>query len=323
MRVLVTGGMGFIGSNLVKRLHLEGHTVDIVDDMSNGHEEFLEDYNLRESWPGLNYVKEDRDFIRFFKSDFSGDILNTVVSGIYDVIFHLAAVPRVSFSVEYPAETTDANLNKTVKLFDAARLSNTRVVFSSSSSVYGGAEILPTPEDHQKNPKSPYAWQKSACEDAAKLFGQLYDSSDIVCLRYFNVFGPNQYGDSPYSTAVSAWCHAAKNNLECRSDGDGTQSRDMCYVDNVVDANMLAAFSDRKFKGDCYNIACNDYATNADILTYFINNFGVKVRTAPWRPGDVMHTRADVSKAQEELGYKSKVRFWEGLERTVKWWGLK
>ena len=323
MRVLVTGGMGFIGSNLVKRLCNDGHTVDIVDDMSNGHEEFLEDYELRESFPGLRYVKEERKFIRFFKSDFAGGILNTATCGIYDVIFHLAAVPRVSFSVEYPAETTEANLNKTIKLFDAARLGKTRVVFSSSSSVYGVADILPTHEDHQKNPKSPYAWQKSACEDAAKLFSHLYDNSDIVCLRYFNVFGPNQYGDSPYSTAVSAWCHAAKNNLECRSDGDGTQSRDMCYVDNVVDANMLAAFSNRKFKGDCYNIACNDYTTNGDILTYFIDNFGVKVRNAPWRPGDIMHTRADVSKAKEELGYEPKVRFWEGLERTVKWWGLK
>jgi len=323
MRILVTGGLGFIGSNLVKRLHLEGHTVDIVDDMSNGHKEFLEDYELRESWPGLNYVKEDREFIRFFRSDFAGDILNTVTSGIYDVVFHLAAVPRVSFSVEYPAETTEANLNKTVKLFDAARLSSTRVVFSSSSSVYGGADTMPTPEDHRKDPKSPYAWQKSACEDVAKLFGSLYEDSDIVCLRYFNVFGPNQYGDSPYSTAVSAWCHASKNSLECRSDGDGTQSRDMCYVDNVVDANVLAALSDRKFAGDCYNIACNDSTTNADILTYFINNFSVKVKNAPWRPGDVMHTRADISKAKEELGYEPKVRFWEGLERTVKWWGLK
>jgi nucleoside-diphosphate-sugar epimerase len=323
MRILVTGGLGFIGSNLVKRLHLEGHTVDIVDDMSNGHKEFLEDYDLRESWPGLNYVKEDREFIRFFRSDFAGDILNTVTSGIYDVVFHLAAVPRVSFSVEYPAETTEANLNKTVKLFDAARLSSTRVVFSSSSSVYGGADTMPTPEDHRKDPKSPYAWQKSACEDVAKLFGRLYEDSDIVCLRYFNVFGPNQYGDSPYSTAVSAWCHASKNSLECRSDGDGTQSRDMCYVDNVVDANILAALSDRKFAGDCYNIACNDSTTNADILTYFIDNFSVKVKNAPWRPGDVMHTRADISKAKDELGYEPKVRFWEGLERTVKWWGLK
>lgn len=323
MRVLVTGGMGFIGSNLVKRLHQKDYVIDIVDDMSNGHENLLSDLDIRESLPGLVYEKEERSFIRFFKDDFAGHILNSVASGLYDVVFHLAAVPRISFSVEYPAETTDANLNKTVKLFDAARLSSTRVVFSSSSSVYGGADVMPTPEVHTKDPKSPYAWQKSACEDIAKLFCNLYDDSDIVCLRYFNVFGPNQYGDSPYSTAVSAWCYAAKNNKECRSDGDGTQSRDMCYVDNVVDANILAALSNRKFRGNCYNIACDDSTTNADILTYFINSFGVKVRNAPWRPGDVMHTRADISKAKKDLGYEPKVRFWEGLERTVKWWGLK
>ena len=154
MRALVTGGMGFIGSNLVKRLHGEGHVVDIVDDMSNGHEEFLKELEVRESMPGLKYEKEERSFVRFFREDFAGHILNTVVDGVYDVIFHLAAVPRVSFSVEYPAETTDANLNKTVMLFDAARLSGTRVVFSSSSSVYGGADIRPTPEEHRKDPKS-------------------------------------------------------------------------------------------------------------------------------------------------------------------------
>ena len=324
MRVLVTGGFGFIGSNLVKKLHLEGHTVDIVDDMSNGHKEFLEKYKIRESLPGMIVDEEERDFIRFFNSDFASDsILGGIARRVYNVVFHLAAIPRVSYSVEHPAETTSANLDNTVKLFDAARYGKTRVVFSSSSSVYGGAEVMPTPESHRKDPKSPYAWQKSACEDAAKLFCNLYEESDIVCLRYFNVFGPNQYGDSPYSTAVSAWCHATKNNLVCRSDGDGTQSRDMCYVDNVVEANMLAGFKDKKFKGECYNIACNDSVTNGDILTYFINSFSAKVRTAPWRPGDVMHTRADISKAKKDLGYEPKVRFWDGLERTVKWWGLK
>ena len=323
MRVLVTGGMGFIGSNLVKRLHSEGHTIDIVDDLSSGYEIQLENYEIRESFPGLSYTNEERNFIRFFKDDFAGPILNSVAMGVYDIIFHLAAVPRVSFSVDNPAETTEVNLNNTVKLFDAARLGKTKVVFSSSSSVYGGADIRPTPESHSKNPKSPYAWQKSACEDIAKLFCNLYEESDIVCLRYFNVFGPGQYGDSPYSTAVSAWCHATKHGLECRSDGDGTQSRDMCYIDNVVDANMLAGFKDHNFKGECFNIACNDSVTNGDILTYFINNFGSKVRSAPWRPGDVMHSRADIDKARKELGYEPKVRFWEGLEKTVKWWGLK
>lgn len=322
MNVLVTGGMGFIGSNLVKKLVELNCVIDIVDNMSNGHEEFLKDYEIRESIAGLNYEKETRSFIRFFRDDFSGDILNNVALGLYDVIFHLAAAPRVSFSVKYPAETTEVNLNSTIKLFDAARLGKTRVVFSSSSSVYGDTLVRPTPEETTKSPNSPYAWQKSACEDAAKLFCKLYDESDIVCLRYFNVFGPNQFGDSPYSTAVAAWCHAVKNNLSCRSDGDGTQSRDMCYVDNVVDANILAAFKKRKFTGQCYNIACDKSTTNGEILTYFINNLNAKVINAPWRPGDVMHTRADIEKSKKELGYEPKVDFWEGLKRTIQWWEL-
>ena len=323
MRVLVTGGMGFIGSNLVKRLFKEGHVVDVVDDMSSGHESLLDGYEVRESFPGLLYKETQRDFIRLYKDDFAGAILNSIALSLYDVVFHCAAVPRVSFSVENPAETTEVNLNKTIKLFDAAKIGKTRVVFSSSSAVYGESESLPTKESSNKNPNSPYAWQKLACEDAAKLFCSLYEDSDIVCLRYFNVFGPGQYGDSPYSTAVAAWCHAVQQGIECRSDGDGTQSRDMCYVDNVVDANVLVAFRKERFTGNCYNIACNYSVTNGDVLTYFINNFGAKIKNAPWRPGDIMHTRADVSKAKIELGYEPKVGFWEGLERTVKWWGLK
>jgi nucleoside-diphosphate-sugar epimerase len=197
-------------------------------------------------------------------------------------------------------------------------------VWASSSSVYGGADTLPTHESSPKNPKSPYAWQKCAVEDAAAMFYELYDL-DIVCLRYFNVFGPGQYGDSPYSTAVSAWCNNTKFMKPLRSDGDGSQSRDMCYVDNVVDANILAAESERHggFKGRCYNIACGDRTTNKEILDHFKERFShVNVRDAPWRAGDVMHTKADITRAKDELGYEPKVRFWEGLARTLDWWDL-
>tara|TARA_A100001011_G_scaffold388414_2_gene467970 strand:+ start:403 stop:1383 length:981 start_codon:yes stop_codon:yes gene_type:complete len=326
LKVLVTGGFGFIGSNLVKKLYEEDYTIDIVDDLSSGNFDSLKEYKIRKSMAQImhNLDETGRDFIRFFHCDFAfSGILEKVASGNYDCIFHLAAIPRVSFSVENPAETTEVNLMNTVKLFDAARIGKTRVIFSSSSSVYGGAEIMPTPESAIKKPKSPYAWQKSGCENIAKVYGSLYDDSDIVSLRYFNVFGPGQYGDSPYSTAVSAWCHATKNGLSCRSDGDGTQSRDMCYVDNVVDANILASKVKEKWRGQCFNIACSDSVTNGEILTYFIDNFGSKVHTAPWRQGDVMHTCADITRAQEAFGYVPKVRFWEGLEKTVKWWGLK
>ena len=198
-----------------------------------------------------------------------------------------------------------------------------KIVWASSSSVYGGADVLPTPETALKNPKSPYAWQKSAIEDFAKICWDLYDL-DVVCLRYFNVFGPGQYGDSPYSTAVSAWCHAIKHGLECRSDGDGEQSRDMCYIDNVVHANIKAAEFDKPSKGECYNVACGDRVSNNDILEYLKDRFNnqVRVRNAPERAGDVKHTQADISKIKTDLGYTVQKRFWEGLKETIKWWEI-
>lgn len=323
MRVLVTGGMGFIGSHLVKKLHILNHTIDIVDNLYSGREDRLSQLEIRDSFPGLIYKKEERNFIRFFKDDFAGSVLDIVASGIYDVIYHLAAMPQVSFSIDNPAETSENNLNKTIKLFDAARIGSTRVVFSSSCAVYGNTTDLPVRESVVKSPISPYAWQKSACEDVANLFCRLYKESDIVCLRYFNVYGPEQYGDSPYASAVSAWCHAIKNNSICRSDGDGTQSRDMCYVDDVVTANILASEKSKRHNGECYNIASGKTVTNNEILEYFTDNFKIKIRKAPRREGDIMHMHAEISKSKEGLGYEPKVEFWEGLEKTFKWWGLK
>lgn len=334
-RALVTGGCGFIGSNLTKELIKQGWQVDVVDDMSNGHLELLDGVNIRvipnasfigaylKSYEDKNKVRP-QDEVLVIQDDFSSDgMLLRVLSRIYDVVFHAAAVPRVSYSVEHPYETTDTNIGKTIRLFEVCKDAVRRIVFSSSSSVYGGADVMPTPENTEKDPKSPYAWQKSAIEDYAKIAWQLY-KQDIVCLRYFNVFGPGQYGDSPYSTAVSAWCHAIKNGLECRSDGDGEQSRDMCYIDNVVSANVLAANRLEAFKGDYFNVACGDRVSNNEILNHLKNTFGekVKIKHAPERPGDVKHTQADISKIKTAIGYDVKVRFWEGLENTIAWWGL-
>ena len=188
--------------------------------------------------------------------------------------------------------------------------------------MYGGADLLPTPNDYVKNPKSPYAWQKSCIEDLLAMFCCLYDF-DAISLRYFNVFGPGQFGGSAYSTAISAWCHAIKNNTLLRKDGTGEQSRDMCYVDNVVTANILAANAKDEFGGECYNVACGDTTSNNDILDHLKGRFGeLSILQAPFRKGDVMHTQADISKTQQDLGYEPKVRFWDGFELTLKWWGL-
>ena len=302
-RVLVTGGAGFIGSNLSKALLDRGVAVDIVDNMSNGHVEFVP--------AGSNLIVED--FASYL-------ILDRIRAKTYDVVFHLAAIPRVSYSVEHPLETHETNVNSTLKLMDACRGNIKRMVFASSSSVYGGADELPTPTTAPKSPKSPYAIQKSIIEDYLKLYHHLY-GLDSVCLRFFNVFGPHQLGDSPYSTAVSAWLTAIHSGKSMRSDGDGSQSRDMCYVDNVVDACIRGGEAEEELGAIRLNVACGDRTTNKSILEFLLSKYpSAKYHDAPWRSGDVMHTQADVSKTKETLGYVPLVRFWEGLERTMKWY---
>ena len=328
-RVLVTGGAGFIGSNLAKKLVANGHTVDVVDNMSNGSLENLEGLNFKTFIGDLVNIYENQveqrptDQVWVIENDFASDaVLARIQQKMYDVVFHQAAVPRVSYSVENPVETTEENLMKSVRLLTACLGNVRRVVAASSSSVYGGADIMPTPELTPKNPKSPYALQKSCLEDFAVLFSGLYDL-DVVLLRYFNVFGPGQLGDSPYSTAVSAWCNSIADNRPLRSDGDGSQSRDMCYVDNVVDANVLAAFAEKRFSGESYNVCCGERTTNRQILEFLRDRYpGVTIVDAPWRAGDVMHTLGDYSAAQRDFGYVPKVTFWDGLEKTLKWWKL-
>jgi nucleoside-diphosphate-sugar epimerase len=328
-RVLVTGGAGFIGSNLVRRLVADGHTVDVVDNMANGSLENLEGLKYKTFIGDLVNVYEEqvdqrpKDQVWVIENDFASEaVLSRIHQKMYDTVFHQAAVPRVSYSVENPVETTDENLMKSVELLRACAGNIRRAVVASSSSVYGGADIMPTSEDIPKSPKSPYALQKSCLEEFASLFSNLYEL-DVVMLRYFNVFGPGQKGDSPYSTAVSAWCDAISTNRALRSDGDGSQSRDMCYVDNIVDANILSAFADKKFSGERYNICCGERTTNRQVLDFLRERYpGVKIVDAPWRPGDVMHTLGDYSAAQRDFGYVPKVTFWDGLEKTLKWWKL-
>jgi len=302
-RVLITGGAGFIGSNLAKALVAKNVEVEIVDNLSSGHLEFVPQK------------------CKLYTKDFSSEaILSKVKEKTYDVVYHLAAIPRVSYSVEYPVETHETNVNATLKLIDACRGNVRRFVFASSSSVYGGADELPTPNTTMKNPKSPYALQKSIIEDYLRLYHSLY-GLDSVCLRFFNVFGPHQLGDSPYSTAVSAWLTSIHFGRSMRSDGDGSQSRDMCYVDNVVDACIKGGETKSSLKAATLNVACGDRNTNKSILEFLLSKYpNAKYHDAPWRPGDVMHTQADISKTTDLIGYVPSVRFWEGLERTINWY---
>ena len=303
MKVLITGIAGFIGSNLAERCLREGWEVTGIDDFSNGHEEFIPN--------GVKLIKKD------FASQ---DVETLISSNHFDTVFHLAACPRVGYSVEQPFETNHNNVTKTLQLMDYCRGNINRFVFASSSAVYGNVEQLPTQEDCNKNPQSPYGLQKLIIEQYLKVYNSLY-GLESVCLRFFNVFGKNQLGNSAYSTAVSAWLNAINRNESMRSDGDGSQTRDMCHVNNVVEAMILSAKSPKQLNADVLNVACGSKTSNKEILEFLLSKYpDAKYHDAPWRPGDVMHTLADISKIGDVLGYKPVTEFWEGLEMTAQWY---
>jgi len=306
VKALVTGGAGFIGSNLANTLHSMGWNVEIVDDMSNGHVQFLH-VDLRSS--------------RLCMDDFTcPEILSKIENKEYDYVFHLAANPRVSYSLEKPVETHEVNVLKTLRLADACKGNVKRFVFAASSSSYGDAKFLPTTEECPDDPRSPYALQKAIVEKYLKLYSEIY-GLDSICLRFFNVFGPNQLGDSPYSTAISAWLTAIKRGKSMRSDGDGSQSRDMCYIDNVVDCLIKSALIEGKLNAEILNVGVGEVVTNAAILKYLMRRYPQATsHNAPWRPGDVMHTKADITKAKNLVGYEPKVNVWQGLDMTVDWY---
>jgi len=304
-KALITGGAGFIGSNLCNTLHKMGWDIDIVDNMSNGHIEFL-NVDLRSE--------------RLWVEDFAAyEVLKKISNKEYDYVFHLAANPRVTYSIENPVETHEINVLKTLMLLEACKGNVRRLIFAASSATYGNADVLPTTEECPDNPKSPYALQKSIIEKYLKLYNKLY-SLDSACLRFFNVFGPNQLGDSPYSTAICAWLTAIKRGKSMRSDGDGSQTRDMCYVDNVVDCKIKSAVADKNLNAEILNVGVGESVSNAEILAYLKKKYPQAVsHNAPWRLGDVMHTKSDVTKAKRLVGYEPKINIWQGLDKTINW----
>lgn len=303
MTVLVTGGAGFIGSHLVDTLLAQGHDVRVVDDQSSG--------SLGELPPQVETIEG---------SVADEHVVQAAVRGV-DVVFHQAAHRAVLRSVKFPLSTDQANTRGTLTLLKASVDAGVRrLVYASSSSIYGGAAPLPTAETAEPHPRSPYAVSKLAGEHYCRVFAELYPL-ETVALRYFNVYGPRQRPDSPYATVVPLFIQALFDGGSVTVHGDGRQSRDFTYIDDVVRANLAAATAPAGVcSGRRYNVAGGARHSLLEVLDILADAIGTPPRptfTEP-RVGDVRHTWADIAAARGDLGYAPLVGLHEGLVRTVR-----
>lgn len=303
MTYLVTGGAGFIGSHIVESLAKEGKEVNVLDNLSTGRRA-----NLRGL--SVNIVEGD---IRDSKC------VEKVVRGV-DTVFHQAALCSVARSVEDPVATHDVNATGTVVLLNACRNAGVRrVVFASSSAVYGESEMLPKCEDMVTTPVSPYAVSKLEGELYCQMFYKVY-GLETVCLRYFNVFGPRQDPNSEYAAVIPRFIESSVSMAQPIIYGDGTQTRDFTYVEDVVRANLAASTSPQA-PGKVLNIACGERRSLLDLvqsLEKILDQDLTPVFREP-RAGDVKHSQASIDLARRVLGMSPGVTFDEGLERTVAW----
>ena len=304
---VVTGGAGFIGSHIAQTLARNGLRVRIIDDLSTGHR------------ANLDEIKGDVDFTQGTVAD--EEMLNKVLDGA-ELIFHEAAIPSVPRSVEDPRQSHVASVDGTFTLLLAARDKKVRrVVYAASSSAYGDQPTLPKAEEMLPDPLSPYAVAKLVGEYYCQVFARVY-GLETISLRYFNVFGPRQDPGSQYSGVVSRFISALLTNQQPVIYGDGEQSRDFTYIDNVVDANLKAA-SARSGFGSVINIANGERITLNQLLEELKTITGKSKITADYktpRVGDVRHSLADISRARNLLGYEPVVGLNEGLRRTIDWW---
>lgn len=305
--VLVTGGAGFIGSHLVDGLLRDGrYQVRVLDNFVTGLRE-----NLAHCLRDIELVEGD---VRELET------VDLAVDGI-DCIFHEAALPSVSRSVRAPITSNDVNVGGTLNLLSAGRKAGVRrFILASSSSVYGDAAELPKAESATPRPMSPYAVSKLAAEHYCRVFGDLY-GIETLALRYFNVFGPRQDPRSQYSGVISRFMTNTLTNRPHVLHGDGRQSRDFTYVDNVVAAN-LAALECRQPSGAVVNVACGERRSLLDLIDVLreISGTDQPVTFAPTRAGDVRHSQASIELAETLLGFRPAVAFPEGLRRTYEWY---
>lgn len=305
---VVTGGAGFIGSHICRALLRRGRRVRIIDDLSTGNLENIKD--IQEQFEGS---------VDFFELDIRDrERLKESVEGA-ETIYHQAAIPSVQRSIEDPLRSNSVNVDGTVGLMVAARDGGAeRFIYASSSSVYGESEKLPKQESMPVNPISPYAVSKYSAELYASVFGKLYGLGSVG-LRYFNVFGPHQDPASDYAAVIPRFIMRMLSGKPPVIFGDGEQSRDFTYVENAVQANLKAA--DSEVKSRALNVACGErYSLNTlvEILNEILGTGFEPIYESP-RPGDIRHSLADISQAEDLIGYHVEVSFREGLRRTVEW----
>ncbi len=306
MRYLVTGGAGFIGSNTVDELVRRGHSVVVLDDLSAGKEENLAD---------------SRNKITLIKASITD--IEAVRKAMHEAeyVLHLAARASVPRSIKDPIETNRINIDGTLNVLVAAKeLKVKRVVFAASSSAYGETPTLPKAETMQPQPISPYGVTKYVGELYAQTFGRCY-ALENVALRYFNIFGPRQDPGSPYSGVLAKFCTAFLEDAQPVVFGDGEQTRDFTYVDNAVQANLLACEAPN-VSGRVFNIGCGVRVSLNEVLHALskITGKALEAKYDPPRDGDIRDSQADISQAKEFLGYGPQIGFEEGLARTFEWY---
>jgi UDP-glucose 4-epimerase len=307
MNVLVTGGAGFIGSNLADELIRQGAKVRIIDNFLTGYRE-----NLAEIGGDFEFIEGDIN---------DPEKIKQAVAGV-EVVFHQAALPSVPRSVANPAETHQACVNGTFSVLSAAKEAGARrVVYAASSSAYGDQPISPKVETMRPDPLSPYAAAKLVGEYYAQVFSRAY-GLETLCLRYFNVFGPRQDPTSQYSGVISRFVNALSKGERPVIYGDGEQTRDFTYVANVVNANIKASQTDKGI-GEVMNVA-NGEAISLnrllEVLQGLLERQDVKAIYEAPRNGDILHSLADNTKAKECLGYEKIIGLEDGLSKTIDWW---